>query len=165
MGALRRRSFTEASLLCFGSESYQGRERGASASKAGTPQRLAQFSHIHSYVDATECIDSGCFHFPDWHSEGEQGLLSFLETLRFVRRERESLCRKLLDCFSETLVDVFIDKSTQNREGNWKPRVRLSSLGSRLCSGVGDKTWKPESWLPFSLFPALRGPGWSPVVY
>lgn len=55
--------------------------------------------------------------------------------------EREkALCRKLSDCFSETLVDVFIDKSTQNREGNWKPRVHLSSLGSRLCSGVGDKT-------------------------
>lgn len=76
----------------------------------------------------------------------------------------KAMCGKLSGCFSETSVDVFIEKSTQNREGNWKPRVCLSSLGSRLCPGVGGKTWKMKSWPPFSCFLPLEdqvGPQWS----
>lgn len=68
----------------------------------------------------------------------------------------KAMCRKLSGYFSETSVDVFIEKSTQNSEGNWKPSVRLSSLGSCLCPGVGDKTWKTKSWPPFSFFLPLE---------
>lgn len=108
-------------------------------------------------VDVTECVDSG-------HSEGEQGLF-FIPGNPYICQAREkAMCGKLSGCFSVTSVDVFIEKSTQNREGNWKPRVRLSSLDSHLCPGVGDKTWKTKSWPPFSCFLPLEdqvGPQWS----
>lgn len=140
MGVLCRKSFTETSLLCFGSESYQSQKRGASASKAGTLQRLHRFPTYTPTLMPPSALILDVFLFQADIQRVSRVCFHSWKPLDLSGEREKALCRNLSDWFSETLVDVFIDKSTQNREGNWKPRVRLSSLGSRLCSDVGDKT-------------------------